>query len=152
MKCESSLKKQLNHPRRHAFTLVEMLLVLTILAILAGLILPRIAGKGQQARVDATKTQIGLFKTALNMFEVDNGYYPKGKNGLQDLLTQPRNAPNWHGPYLDTPAMPLDQWQHPYIYECPGRHNPSSYDISSPGPDGQAGNEDDIGNWQQPGK
>jgi general secretion pathway protein G len=152
MNCESTPKKQLDHSRRHAFTLVEMLLVLTILAILAGLILPRIAGKGQQARIDATKTQIGLFKTALNMFEVDNGYFPKGKNGLQDLLTQPRNAPNWHGPYLDTPTLPLDQWQHPYTYECPGRHNPSSYDISSAGPDGQTGNEDDIGNWQQPSK
>lgn len=145
MKCEYSVQNRMQRLRRRAFTLVEMLLVMTILAILAGLILPRIAGKGEQARRDATKTQIGAFKTALEMFEVDNGYYPKGKNGLNDLITQPRNAPNWHGPYLD--SIPLDQWQHPYNYECPGRHNPTSFDISSAGVDGQFGNEDDIGNW-----
>jgi general secretion pathway protein G len=141
------IEERMKSRRSGAFTLVEMLLVMAILAILAGLILPKIAGKGEQARRDATKTQIGLFKTALNMFEVDNGMYPKGKNGLQDLLTKPNNMPNWHGPYLDTATLPLDQWQRPFVYECPGRHNPTSFDLSSVGPDGQAGNDDDIGNW-----
>ena len=76
---------------------------------------------------------------------MDNGYYPKGKNGLGDLVQQPRDAQNWHGPYLD--KLPNDPWGNDYIYECPGKHNPSSYDLLSVGPDGKAGTEDDIGNW-----
>ncbi len=133
--------------RRHrAFTLIEMMLVLTILAILAGLVLPKLVGQGEKAKVKATQAQLGGFKTALDLFEVDNGHYPKGKSGLNDLVVKPRDASaDWHQ-YLDN--IPLDQWQHPYIYECPGRHNPNSYDLSSAGPDGQAGNDDDIVNWQ----
>ena len=74
---------------------------------------------------------------------MDNGYYPKGRNGLQDLIQQPRDAVSWHGPYLD--SIPKDPWNNDYIYECPGKHNPSSYDISSPGP---LGGQNPIGNWQ----
>ena len=86
------------------------------------------------------------FKTALDAFEVDNGYYPKGKSGLLDLVQRPANAQNWHGPYLDN--IPKDPWQNDYIYECPGRHNSSSFDLMSVGPDGRAGSDDDITNWQ----
>ncbi len=128
-----------------AFTLVEMLLVLAILALLAGIALPKLTGSKERANVSAAKTQISAFGTALDMFEVDNGHYPKGKGGLNDLVTQPRDAQNWHQ-YLDN--VPLDPWGHPYIYECPGRHRPNSYDLSSMGPDGRAGTDDDIVNWQ----
>ncbi len=79
------------------------------------------------------------------MFEVDNGHYPKGKNGLNDLDHQASRRRRTGTQYLE--KIPLDPWQHPYIYECPGRHNPTSFDLSSAGPDGQFGNEDDIGNW-----
>src|SRR5581483_9348616 len=144
MKCQLSTRKT-NH-RRRAFTLVELLLVLTILAILAAIVLPRIAGRGEQARVGAAKTQLNSFATALDMFEVDNGHYPRGKNGLNDLNVQPKDASNWHQ-YLD--QVPLDPWGHPYIYEYPGKHRPNSYDLSSMGPDGQAGTPDDIVNWDQ---
>ncbi len=144
MKCQLSTKKT-NH-RRRAFTLVELLLVLTILAILAAIVLPKIAGRGEQARVGAAKTQLNSFATALDMFEVDNGHYPRGKNGLNDLNVQPKDASNWHQ-YLD--QVPLDPWGHPYIYEYPGKHRPNSYDLSSMGPDGQAGTPDDIVNWDQ---
>ena len=80
------------------------------------------------------------------MFEVDNGYNPKGKNGLQDLVVMPRDARAWHGPYLD--KIPLDPWQNPYIYEFPGKHNPAGFDLYSAGQDGKPGTTDDIGNWQ----
>jgi general secretion pathway protein G len=93
----------------------------------------------------AAKADIAAIKTALDAFEVDNGYYPKGNNGLADLVQQPRDARSWHGPYLD--KIPQDPWYNPYIYACPGKHNPSSYDIMSAGKDGQAGTDDDIGNW-----
>jgi general secretion pathway protein G len=133
--------------RTQGFTLVEMLLVLVILGVLAAIVYPKIAGRSEQARITAAVTQISAFKTALDAFEVDNGYYPKGKNGLMDLVQRPRDAANWHGPYLD--SIPKDPWLNEYVYECPGRHNPSSFDIMSAGPDGRVGSEDDVCNWQK---
>ena len=132
------------HRRRAAFTLVEMLLVLVILGILAAIVLPRFTNRTKQAQIAATQTQISSFKTALDAFEVDNGYYPKGKSGLADLIQQPRDAVSWKGPYIQADSVPKDPWQQEYIYECPGRHNPGSYDLSSMGPPG-----DDmvIANW-----
>jgi general secretion pathway protein G len=133
--------------RQGGFTLVELLLVMTILGILAALVVPRFGGRTEDAKKAAAHTQISNFSTALDTFEVDNGYYPKGRNGLNDLLVQPRDAQNWHGPYLKIDAIPLDPWQHAYLYECPGKHNPTSYDLYSAGTDGQTGNADDICNW-----
>jgi general secretion pathway protein G len=116
-----------------AFTLVELLLVLVILGILAAIVIPRFAGRSEQAKEQAAVTQISSFSTALNNFEVDNAYYPKS---LGDLLAQPRDAQNWHGPYLQTDVIPKDPWGNDYVYKAPGSHNPSSFDISSGGPPG----------------
>ena len=135
--------------RRSAFTLIELLLVMVILGILAAIVVPKFANRGEQARQTAAKTQIGAFSTALSAFEVDNGYYPRGKDGLQALIQKPNDAQNWRGPYLEEKGgIPNDPWGHPYLYECPGKHNTSGYDISSAGFDGREGNEDDITNWQ----
>lgn len=144
MKLNCSNKNQLVRSRRQGFTLVELLLVLVILATLAAIVLPRFTGKTKQAQITAVQTQIASFKTALDAYEVDNGGYPKGRNGLLDLIQQPRDLPNWHGPYLSSDAIPKDPWGNEYIYECPGRHNPSSYDISSMGP---PGDNMVLGNW-----
>jgi general secretion pathway protein G len=133
---------------RHAFTLIELLLVLVILGILAAIVVPKFSGRTEQARQTAATSQISTFGTALDAFEVDNGYYPKGKNGLLDLVQAPRDSSTWKGPYLKS-DIPPDPWGHPYIYECPGKHNPSSYDLMSTGPDGRVGGDDDITNWQQ---
>lgn len=133
--------------RQTGFTLVEMLLVLMILGVLAAIVVPKMANRGQDARIKATITQISAFKTALDMFEVDNGYYPKGRSGLLDLVQKPRDASSWHGPYLE--KIPKDPWENDYIYEYPGKHNANSYDIMSMGPDGRSGTEDDITNWEQ---
>ena len=86
-------------------------------------------------------------EAALDAFEVDNGSYPRGKNGLQELVQQPRNSQNWKGPYLKG-EIPVDPWGNPYVFESPGKHNPSSYDILSMGPDGRVGGDDDIANWE----
>jgi type II secretion system protein G len=84
----------------------------------------------------------GGIKTALDRYEIDNGSYPSNFN---DLILKPTGMTNWSGPYLD--GIPQDGWGHNYIYEFPGKHNPSSYDLLSAGPDGKEGTEDDIGNW-----
>ena len=150
------MKIQIRNPKsdirnqRGGFTLVEMLLVLVILATLAAIVYPKLAGRSEQARTTAAATQISSFSTALDAFEVDNGYYPKGKDGLMMLTQKPNDAQNWRGPYLEEKGgIPNDPWGRPYIYECPGKRNTSSYDISSMGFDGKEGNEDDITNWQQ---
>jgi general secretion pathway protein G len=128
---------------RRAFTLVEMLLVVTIIGILAALVIPRIVGVSDRSRVTAANADInGGIKSALGAYEVDNGYYPKS---LQDLLVQPSNAKNWHGPYLD--KLPSDPWGGTYIYYYPGKHTQNSYDLLSPGPDGKEGTDDDIVSW-----
>ncbi len=130
---------------RGGFTLVELLLVLVILGILAALVLPKFTGRTEQARVTAAQTQIATFGTALDSFEVDTGSYPRGQDGLQQLLTPPADVTGWRGPYLKS-DIPLDPWAHPYTYEFPGRVNVNGYDIRSAGPDGQLGTADDIFN------
>ena len=119
MKLKQLNPHRIQAQRRRAFTLVELLLVLVILGILAAIVIPKFSGRTEQAKEQAAVTQISTFRTALDAFEVDNGYYPKGKNGLQDLIVQPRDAQNWRGPYLQTDRIPLDPWQGEYIYECP---------------------------------
>jgi len=125
-----------------AFTLVEMLLVVTIIGILAALVIPKIVGRSEQARDTAARADLSSIKTALDAFEVDNGFYPKS---IQDLVTVPSNAKNWHGPYLE--KIPQDPWGNNYIYSFPGKHNAGSYDLLSVGRDGKEGTDDDVGNW-----
>ena len=130
---------------KQAFTLVEMLLVLVILATLAAIVIPRMAGRSEQAKVTAAQSQISSIEMALDSFEVDNGYYPR-TGALNALVEQPGGAPNWKGPYLKK-GIPLDSWGAAYIYEYPGKHNANGYDLFSVGPDGRAGTDDDINNW-----
>jgi general secretion pathway protein G len=131
--------------KQAGFTLIELLLVLVILGTLAAIVIPKFTGRTEQARITAAKTQISNFETALEAYEADNGSYPRGTGGLSDLVEQPKDAPNWKGPYLK--SIPLDPWQHAYVYECPGRRNASSYDIMSMGPEGRTSGEGIIANW-----
>ncbi len=135
-----------NRGGRRAFTMVELLLVLVILATLAAIVVPKFAGRSEKAKITATRTEISGVESALDAFEVDNGYYPQGQNGLDALFNQPSDAKNWNGPYLKKPII-NDQWGNPYYYECPGQQNANGYDLYSAGPDGQAGSADDITNW-----
>ena len=99
--------------------------------------------KSDGQRTASAKTQLNIFRTAIDAFQIDNGFYPK--NGLIDLERAPQKAPNWRGPYL--PNISKDSWSNDYIYQFPGTHNPTSYDLMSMGPDGRVGGGDDICNW-----
>ncbi len=129
--------------RQTAFTLVEMLLVLVILATLAAIVIPKMAGRSQQAKVTAAQSDISSIEMALDSFEVDNGYYPKTLNDLNDA---PANSPGWKGPYLKK-GVPPDPWGNNYVYDNPGKHGNSGYDLMSSGPDGRAGTDDDLTSW-----
>jgi len=136
----TTLKKKLNR----GFTLVEILLVVTIIGILAALVIPKIAGRGKDAKIKAAFSDVnGGIKTSLGMYEVDTGNYPKA---LQDLVQQPGDVKDWKGPYLDAQNL-MDPWGHPYVYVYPGRRNAAGYDLYSMGADEQDGTADDIGNW-----
>jgi general secretion pathway protein G len=131
---------------RQGFTLVEMLLVLVILAVLAAIVIPKFSGRSQQAKITAAHSQISSIEMALDAFEVDNGFFPKGNAGLNALVEVPSGATNWKGPYLKK-GIPLDPWGNAYIYNYPGRNNADGYDLMSIGPDGRVGGDDDITNW-----
>lgn len=132
---------------RSGFTLIELLLVLVILAVLAAIVVPKFTGRTEDARKKAAKTGISVISSALNSYEVDNGKYPTTDEGLNALIVKPSTATEWHGPYLD--KAPLDPWDHPYVYRCPGTNNPNGFDLLSMGPDGHEGGGDDIDNWTQ---
>ena len=131
---------------RRGFTLLELLLVLVILGVLAALVVPRFAGRSEQARVTAAQTDVSSVQNALDQFEIDNGRYPTADEGLAALFDRPASADNWNGPYLRG-GVPEDPWGNAYVYRQPGRQNPDSFDLYSTGPDGREGN-DDIGNWE----
>jgi general secretion pathway protein G len=141
-------RKLLPRESSRAFTLVEMLLVLVILAVLAAIVIPKFSGRSQQAKETAAKSQISSIELALDAFEVDTGFYPQGSAGLTALVDQPTGAQNWKGPYLKK-GIPLDPWGNAYVYTYPGKNNAKGYDLMSVGPDGRAGGEDDITNWDE---
>jgi general secretion pathway protein G len=131
--------------RRGGFTLIELLLVLVILGVLAAIVVPKIAGRSEDARIKATKADISILEGQLDQFEIDCGRYPTNEEGLKALVEQPGNVTDWKGPYVKK-GVPTDAWNRPYVYTYPGTNNPSSFDLYSFGPDGREGG-DDINNW-----
>ncbi len=127
---------------RRAFTLIELLLVLVILAVLAAVVVPRLTGRVESARRGGTISTISNVKTALGVFETDIGRYPTSDEGLTFLMQNISNDTMWKGPYLE--KFPTDAWGHELIYVYPGVNDPTSYDLSSAGPNGIPGDDDDI--------
>ncbi len=133
---------------RGAFTILELLLVLVILTVLAGIVGARFVGQSTSARIRAARTQLEILVLALNRFEIDMGRFPTSNEGLQVLIETPADgAAYWQGPYLDSSSIPHDQWGNPWNYRHPGRHRQDGFDLWSNGPDGQEGGDDDITNW-----
>ena len=132
---------------RQAFTLIELLLVLVILASLAAIVVPKFARRSEQARVTQATTQIAQFELALDAFEIDLGRYPTTTEGLAALVQKPAALDKWESPYLKRSTIPQDPWGNPYVYKQPGQHNEYGYDLYCAGPDGQQNTSDDITNW-----
>ena len=119
------------------FTLVEMLVVITIIGLIMGLIGPRVLHYLSESKVKTASIQLQSFAGALDLFYLDAGRYPSTSEGLAALARQPAGLASWNGPYLKGGAVPNDPWNTPYVYRAPGEHGP--YDILSYGSDGQEG-------------
>lgn len=123
------------------FTLIEILLVVTIIGVLVSLVTPRLAGRSEEARRQASQADIdGGIAIALDMYELDNGRYPEK---LEHLIAKPAESINWKGPYMKK-GLPKDPWGSAYLYRAPGVRHPEVYDLQSVGPDRREGTPDDI--------
>lgn len=133
------------------FTLIEVLVVVVILAILAGIVVPQVMQRPGQARQARAQQDIQSIVTALNMYHLDNFSWPDSSQGLKALVQRPADLPegaHWNGPYLD--AVPQDPWGRTYLYLNPGVHE--KFDVYTLGSDGQRGGEGeaaDVGNWKE---
>lgn len=141
----------MNRFNTKAFTMIEIMLVVIIIGILAAMVIPKLAGRSEDARKAAAKADIDAhLSSALDLFEMDNGKYPTTEQGLEALIENPFTGGEgkWKGPYLKKKKVPTDPWGRPYVYTAPGSHNTEDYDLSSLGPDGVEGN-DDVTNWAE---
>lgn len=137
---------------RRAFTLLEILVVLAIIGLLAGLLITNVDKIFDQSKEATTKLFVNdTMRIALNAYKFSMGDYPSTADGLQALVAAPAaHADKWRGPYITENKLPLDPWNESYQYAYPGTHNKGSYDVWSKGKDHQSGTEDDIGNWEGP--
>ncbi len=119
------------------FTLIEMLVVITIIGLIVGLVGPRVLNYLSESKMKTAKIQIEGLSAALDLYYLDNGRYPASSEGLSALVQHPAASAGWNGPYLKTSAVPVDPWGHPYIYKSPGDHTP--YEIESYGSVGPEG-------------
>ncbi|MCP4182986.1 MAG: type II secretion system major pseudopilin GspG [Hyphomicrobiales bacterium] len=130
------------------FTLTEMLVVLVIIGLLAGLVGPRVIGYLSTTKTKTARVQMQNIKTALELYLIDNGEYPSSDAGLKALTTKPGVATNWSGPYLTSESGLMDPWKRPYLYKLPGDHG--DFDLSSLGKDGREGGDgedQDVLGW-----
>jgi general secretion pathway protein G len=143
----------LEHPapapnqRRAGFTLLELLVVIVIIGLLAGMVAPRYFDQIGKSNTKIARAQIVSLEKALDQYRLDVGRYPTTDEGLDSLFVKPNNEEKWQGPYLKK-AVPMDPWGRPYVYKSPGDH--SELDLSTLGADGQpggTGENADVGNW-----
>ncbi|MGZ5008126.1 MAG: type II secretion system major pseudopilin GspG [Methylobacter sp.] len=131
------------------FTLLELLVVLGIIAMLAGIVGPQVMKHMGESKTKAAKVQIEDLSAALDMYKLDLGNYPTSTQGLKALIESPGDAKRWNGPYLRKSKMPLDPWQQEYHYVYPGEHG--KFDLFTWGADGKEGGEgedQDIVSWE----
>lgn len=130
---------------RSGFTLIELMVVVIIIAALAGMVVPRIIPASDDARSNIAKGDLANISLALKLYRLHTGRYPTTEEGLSALMSSPGGSENWKGPYLE--KKPLDPWKREFQYRYPGQNNPHGFDVWSKGPDEQSA-EDDITNWE----
>jgi general secretion pathway protein G len=148
--CYSVRSPRRSRSKEAGFTLVEMLVVITIIGLIMALVAPRVLNYLSESKAKAAKIQIESFGSALDLFYLDSGRYPTGSEGLGALVQRPGNNPTWNGPYLKGGIVPFDPWGNAYVYRAPGEHG--AYDIISYGSDGQeggTGTAGDITSWNR---
>lgn len=131
------------------FTLLELLVVLAIIALLVGLVAPRVIHYLGKAKTETAHTQLMNIAAALDLYRLDIGHYPSQAEGLDILVSAPNDAVNWHGPYLPNKKGLMDPWGAVYQYKIPGNHG--DFDLFSLGADkveGGDGEDQDVANWQ----
>lgn len=141
--------KQHTKRKQQGFTLLELLVVLGIIAMLAGLVGPQVMKHMGESKVKAAKVQIEDLAQTLDMYKLDVGSYPTSEQGLNALIENPGDIQRWNGPYLRKAKVPLDPWNNEYRYTSPGEHG--KFDISSLGADGKEGGEgedQDLNSWE----
>jgi general secretion pathway protein G len=138
--------------RRDGFTLIEIMVVIVILGLLAALVVPKLVGRTEEAKRTQTRVQIKNVQQALELFKLDNGFFPTTDQGLEALVRMPESGrvpKNYRkGGYIE--RVPKDPWGNPFAYVAPGQHG--DYDISSYGADGVQGGEDedaDVNSWDE---
>ncbi|MGZ8213201.1 MAG: type II secretion system major pseudopilin GspG [Methylosarcina sp.] len=142
------MKHRKNRAER-GFTLLELLVVLGIISMLAGLVGPKVMKHMSDAKIKAAKVQIAELGQALEMYKLDMDKYPTSDQGLSALVESPEDAKRWNGPYLGKSKVPLDPWQQEYHYASPGEHG--QFDLFSFGADekeGGEGEDQDIVSWE----
>jgi general secretion pathway protein G len=122
--------------RTGGFTLLELLVVVAIIGLLAGIVAPRYFGQLSKSEVGTAKAQIDALEKSLDQYRLDTGHYPSTEQGLNALFERPQNEPKWGGPYLKK-AVPPDPWGNAFIYRVPGQKG--DYDVISYGKDGRPG-------------
>jgi general secretion pathway protein G len=134
--------------RSAGFTLLELLVVVVIIGLLAGLVAPRYFDQVGRSNTQIARAQIDALEKALDQYRLDMGTYPTSDQGLQALVVKPEGSERWQGPYLKK-SVPPDPWGRPYRYRGPGEHG--DYDLYSFGADGQAGGTGeniDVASWE----
>jgi general secretion pathway protein G len=134
-----------SHPAGRGFTLIELMVVVLIIVALAGMVLPRVIPRADEAKRDIARGEIGGITTALGLFRLDMGRYPTDQEGLEVLQARPGASSEWRGPYLQ--KSPTDPWKRRYLYKCPGAHGQQDFDLWSLGPKPEDA-ADDVANWQ----
>jgi general secretion pathway protein G len=151
MIARKSLRRRPRRQSERGFTLVEMLVVITIIALIMALVGPRVLNYLSDSKIKAAKIQITSLASALDLYYLDAGQYPTTSEGLRALIDRPSSSLAWAGPYLKGDTVPNDPWGRPYVYRSPGQHG--AYDIMSYGADGQDGGtgaDADVTSWTKP--
>jgi general secretion pathway protein G len=141
--------KPIKNDTQKGFTLLELLVVLGIIAMLAGIVGPQVMKHMGESKTKAAKVQIEDLAATLDMYKLDLGSYPTSEEGLKALIESPEGAKRWNGPYLSKSKIPIDPWQNEYHYVSPGEHG--KFDLFTFGADNKEGGEgedQDIVSWQ----